>query len=89
MTIDLNIALDSKRQRKPWVVRSVGGKAANGHLSPATAAAPGERSRRLQQQARVFATVESSSNRGRMFINVSSSNSSSGRREGANILCKS
>ena len=87
MTIDLNIALDSKRQRKPWVVRSVGGKAANGHLSPATAAAP-ERSRRLQQQARVFATVESSSNRGRMFINVSSS-SNSGRREGANILCKS
>ena len=88
MTIDLNIALDSKRQRKPWVVRSVGGKAANGHLSPAAAAtaaaASGERSRRLQQQARVFATVESSSNKGRMFINVSS-----GRREGANILCKS
>ena len=88
MTIGLNIALDSKRQRKPWVVRSVGGKAANGHLSPATAAAPGERSRRLQQQARVFATVEN--NRGRMFINVSSSsNSNSSRREGANILCKS
>ena len=83
--VDLNLALDSKRHRKPWVVRSVGGQTAD--FSPAASV---DRSRRLyqhqhQQQPRVFSAFESS-NKGGVFINVSNSGS---RREGANILCKS
>jgi len=72
---------DSKRHRKPWVVRSVGGSR---HLS---VGGSDDRSRGLQQHKQrpeVFAAVESNSGKGRMFINASSSS-----REGANILCKS
>ena len=77
--IDPNLTLlDSKRHRKPWVVRSVGGKSANGHLS----SGPG----RVGQQPRVFASIESSSKGGDRRM---STDESSRRWERPNILCKS
>ena len=77
--IDPNLTLlDSKRHRKPWVVRSVGGKSANGHLS----SGPG----RVAQQPRVFASIESSSKGGDRRM---STDESSRRWERPNILCKS
>ena len=77
--IDPNLTLlDSKRHRKPWVVRSVGGKSANGHLS----SGPG----RVAQQPRVFASIESSS---KCEDRRMSTDESSRRWERPNILCKS